>query len=234
MAAERPSPLSEEAQASLALVLHQEELFGIATRPEDFIKLKSERLSPHYFNIRDGISSYATRTFIARTMIDLAQIPTDPAELQDQSYHVAGTPEAMTSFATTIADLTQASLLQPRANLTKTTGNKAPILGRYSRGDWVDAFDDVITDGQSKVETIEALQQEGLMLCDYYVVLDREEGGRAQVKEATNFDVTPAIGVSSLVLFLREDGFITQAQFDSVRAYMAQYGDDHARERLSV
>jgi len=229
--------LPEEEQLELAIELHQTGMFGIVDNPDDFITLKSERRSPHYLNIRPGISSIHSRDLITGSMVNLMAERTleDRKETPRWVYdHVVGTPEAMTSYAAMIATEAAMSLLQPRVDTKKVSGNKAPIVGEYTNGDIVAAFDDVITDGESKIQTIDQLSQSGLVVADYFVVLDREEGGVPQVKAETGLKVTPAIGVSSLVKILQAESMITQTQFDNVAKYMAEYGEPHAKDNLGV
>ncbi|MFO0971549.1 MAG: hypothetical protein U0520_04370 [Candidatus Saccharimonadales bacterium] len=222
-------------QERLAMHLYEEGLFGIKENPDEFITLKSGRKSPHYFDIRQGLSCPDTRELVAEAMVALALHRTGAADvydLADHYEHFVGSPEAMTSYAASIADTAGMSLLQPRVNLSKVTGNKSPILGKYREGDRIAAFDDVITDGATKVETMGALGCNGLVVADYYVVLDRQEGGRAELQEAARLDVTPALGLATTVRILRANSALSQTQFDNVREYMERHGDPDAVTEL--
>jgi orotate phosphoribosyltransferase len=235
MSAERPLLLPEDDQLKLALELHGNLLFGIHEDPAKTMKLKSERLSPHYLDIRPGISSFHTRQTIAGAMVMLARLRalSKGSEGINRTYdHLAGTPEAMTSYAATIADMVPGSLLQPRVATAKTTGNKTPILGRYQDGETVAAFDDVVTEGQSKIDTIESFKAAGLEVADYFVLLDRQEGGAPHVTEVTGIEVTPALAVSSMVKMLRAENQISAGQFDNVARYLDQYGEPGAKEAM--
>lgn len=231
--------LSEADQSKLTISLFRDGLFGIKEDPEDFITLKSKRKSPHYLDIRPGVSDYSTRQRIATTMGRVATLKASQKagrhQIINQAYqHIVGTPEAMTSFATSIADRSMMSLLQPRVDLNKSSGNKSPILGRYKSGDNVAAFDDVVTDGKSKIDTIESLGALGLEVSDYFVVVDREEGGAPQVLEATGIEITPALAVSSMVKMLFAESQINQSQYDNVAEYIGQYGDPLAKASFGI
>ncbi|HSX44930.1 MAG TPA: hypothetical protein VLF39_02345 [Candidatus Saccharimonadales bacterium] len=232
--------LDPEQQLELAVHLYTEGLFGIEEDPEKYARLKSERMSPHYFDARPGISDVETRDLIIGNMVDLAQqraidVSKNENIQFDEIYdHFAGTPEAMTSYAAMIADQTEMSLLQPRVDLFKTTGNKTPILGRFNQGDRVAEFDDVVTDGASKISTIKALGEAGLTVVDYFVVLDREEGGAPQVLSETGVEITPALGVASMVKILQAEELISATQFDNVKQYIEEFGDPHAKAELGI
>lgn len=229
--------LPESAQTDLAVGLYEQGLFGIKEDPEDYIKLKSERMSPHYLDIRPGISNTASRALIVDSMVQLL----GPAAVRrgcdypHEAYaHIAGTPEAMTSYAAIIGERMGMSILQPRVDTKKATGNKTPILGKYLPDDFVAEFDDVVTDGASKIDTIASLEAAGLVVADYFVVVDREEGGAPQVQEVTGVEITPAIGVATLVTILRAENVITDTQYDNVAEYIREYGDPHAQATLGV
>jgi len=229
--------LTSDAQLDLGRAICRGGLFGIKDNPNDFIKLKSGRKSPHYFDIRPGISDIDLREDISYAMADLsiAKAITRGANEVNKIYdHYVGTPEAMTSYTALIADIYEMSLLQPRVDQDKKLGNKTPILGKYAKGDRVAAFDDVVTDGQSKIDMIGSLTASGLVVVDYFVTVDREEGGALQVYAETGIEVTPALAVSSLVTILRTENEITQTQYDNVAEYMSEYGDPEAQYLMNV
>lgn len=60
----------------------------------------------------------------------------------------------------------------------KFYGKKKLIEGKYHNGQTAVLLDDVISDGASKLETIEHLQQAGLRVKDVVVLLDRSRKGK--------------------------------------------------------
>lgn len=227
----------EQEQLELTTLLHERGYFGIAEDPKDYITLKSGRKSPHYLNMRKGVSSSAFRHRIAESMAALAyqRVPAHNFDHPHETYAVvAGTPEAMTSYAVNIADEIGAPLVQPRVAMDKASGNKVPILGDFNDGDNAAAFDDVVTDGQSKIDTIRGLRGAGLNVLDYFVVVDREEGGSPQVLETTGVEITPALSLSNMAIMLYAESEISLTQFDNVRSYMDEYGDPVARAALGL
>jgi orotate phosphoribosyltransferase len=237
-----PSPeknfvLNEETRLDMTRRLHAEGLFGIHEDPAQIKNpLKSGRLSPHYLDIRPGITPYGFRKYLATNMATLADMKardSGSSSAREAYGHVAGTPEAMTSYAATLADLLMMNLLQPRVATSKASGNKAPILGRYQPGQTVAEFDDVVTDGQSKIDTIEGFRAVDLEVKDYFVVLDREEGGAPHVEEVSGITITPALGVSSMVRMMAAEKMISQKQYDNVARYLDEYGEPHAQEAMN-
>lgn len=218
--------LSEEQQFTLAMHLHNEGMFGVHEDPAKFIILKNQRISPHYLNMREAISSKASRRIVADSLLSLANIQDSGEEEADPAGfpydHIAGTPEAFTSFIPTMADLSEISLLQPRVG-EKKVGNKAPILGRYKQGDSVALFDDVVTDGQTKVDAIDMIRSAGLEVGGYFVVLDRQEGGAQQVLTERGIAIQSALRVADTVRLMRAEGVYSVTQFDNVKEYLQQY-----------
>ena len=155
-------------------------------------------------------------------------------ELDEVYDHLAGTPEAMTSYAAMIADQTDMSLLQQRVDLNKATGSKTPIFGIFEEGDTVAEFDNAIANGESKVDTIRSLSESGLVVVDYFVVLDREEGGTVRVTSETGVEITPALGLSSMIKMLRAENLINNTQLDNVVEYISKYGEPHAKTDLGI
>lgn len=224
-----PKVLPEERQFEIAMHLHEQGMFGVHENPSDFITLKSGRVSPHYLNTRPGISSSETRQLIGSALLDLATINGDEGGFD----HIAGTPEAFTSYAATMADISGYSLLQPRV-AKKDSGNKTPILGSFHEGDSVAIFDDVVTDGNTKIDSIAGLRDAGLSIAGYFVVMDRQEGGAPQVLEATGISIQSVLRVADMVRLLRAENVYSSTQFNNVKEYLEQYGDRDARASLGT
>lgn len=229
--------LDSDDQEQVGLYLFDQGLFGVREDPADYIRLKSGRLSPHYFDIRQGVSDWKTRRVVSTTLGALMSrraVQENSPDLRGRYDYVAGNPEAMTSYAASLADHLKIGLLQPRVDQAKSTGNKTPILGRYQRNEAVALVDDVVTDGGSKEDMIRKMNESGLDVIDYFVVLDREEGGRLQVRQNTGLEIVPALSVSAMVHILEANNRLSGAQTDNVHEYMKQYGDPEARQVLGI
>ncbi len=229
--------LREEAQVFLSERLYDHGLFGIAENPKDYKDLKSGRRSPHYLDIRPGMSSVPARENIVDILVELLGEAASrklnkgfsKVNISQVYDHIAGVPEAMTSYATLIGDDLYMSLLQPRVFTDKVSGNKTPIMGQYKPGDRVTLFDDAITDGESILNANKVFYQEALVVEDNFVILDREEGGAPKIAEKAGICVKPALALSGLVKVLYCEGKINQIQYDNVAEYMQQYGEPQAQ-----
>ena len=79
----------------------------------------------------------------------------------------------------------------------KTHGTGRRIEGCLTAGDPVVVIEDVITTGRSALEAIGAVRSAGGQVLGVLAVLDREEGGRAEI-EAAGFPVAALALVSDL------------------------------------
>jgi orotate phosphoribosyltransferase len=87
---------------------------------------------------------------------------------------------AMQSFMSGDAQLIHAFSVRKEA---KSHGRKKLVEGNFKAGDSVVVVDDVITTGGSTLKAIEAIEAEGGKVALVLVLLDREEGGRANIED---------------------------------------------------
>jgi orotate phosphoribosyltransferase len=95
---------------------------------------------------------------------------------------------AMTSHLTGDAAPVHAFSVRKEA---KSHGRKKLVEGNFKAGDSVVVVDDVITTGGSTLQAIEKVEAEGGKVAFVIVLLDREEGGRANI-EAKGYQVASA------------------------------------------
>ena len=90
---------------------------------------------------------------------------------------IAGIPFAGLPLAVAASLEGNLPLIYPRKE-EKSYGTKRRIEGIFEPGDRVVLIDDIITDGASKFEAIEVLEEAGLVVKDLVILIDREQGGR--------------------------------------------------------
>lgn len=95
---------------------------------------------------------------------------------------------AMTSYLMGDATPVQGFSVRKEA---KSHGRKKLVEGNFKAGDSVVVVDDVITTGGSTLQAIEKVEAEGGKVAFVIVLLDREEGGRANI-EAKGYKVASA------------------------------------------
>lgn len=103
---------------------------------------------------------------------------------------------------------------------TKGYGTKKRIDGHFSAGDVCLLVEDVIMSGSSVQETAKALTAEGVVVQDAVVFLDREQGGRANLKQ-NGINVHCVFSMSDLLRWLFDAGKINQSTLDRLHAFIS-------------
>jgi orotate phosphoribosyltransferase len=80
----------------------------------------------------------------------------------------------------------------------KEHGRQKRIEGNFSSGDSVVVVDDVITTGGSTLQAIDAIEEAGGQIAFVIVLVDREEGGRANI-EQRGYKVVPIFTRADLI-----------------------------------
>jgi orotate phosphoribosyltransferase len=104
----------------------------------------------------------------------------------------------------------------------KAYGVTGRIVGaQVTEGDGIVFFDDVVSEGLSKIEGIKPLEQLGAEIKCIMVVVDREQGGKRNL-EIQGYWVKALSKVSELIENLNQEGKITEKQANTVLQYIRQ------------
>jgi uridine monophosphate synthetase len=194
--------VSDKTKRSVALNLHK---FGILQFGQ--FTLKSGIIAPFYVDLR--ILQSHPEAFHSITSIYAEMIADLP-----QDVLLAGIPEAGTPLATAVGYETHRPLIQPRAKL-KEHGKGKSIEGDWKEGDKVAIIDDLVTKGDSKLESIERFAECRLEVVGFYLLLDREMGGVELVK-SKGFEIYTAMTITEVITILVEEGKLTDSQRDEM------------------
>jgi orotate phosphoribosyltransferase len=200
------SDVSDGAKRSVALSLHK---YGILQFGQ--FKLKSGIMSPFYIDMR--IVQSFPEALHNITAIYAELLKDVPADIK-----LAGIPEAGIPLATAVGYETNRPLIQPRAKV-KEHGKGKLIEGDWQPGDKVAIIDDLVTKGDSKIEAIEQFQACELEVAGFYLLIDREMGGR-QLVEKAGYPVEVAMTITEVFTILRDEGKLDPARFDEVLAFV--------------
>jgi uridine monophosphate synthetase len=109
-------------------------------------------------------------------------------------------------------------LIYPRREV-KQHGTKRAIEGAFQPGETVLLVDDLISGGDSKVEAAGQLESAGLNVRDVLVLVDRQQGGAADLAER-GYDLHAVLQLEEMLQVLRGLGRITEAQHEGVISYL--------------
>jgi orotate phosphoribosyltransferase len=104
----------------------------------------------------------------------------------------------------------------------KTYGVTGRVVGgEVGKGERLLFFDDVITDGKSKLEGIKPLERLGAHIEMVMVVVDREQGGKENL-EKLGYRFLALSTISELVKHLCQSSHISKEQADAVLDYIKE------------
>lgn len=107
-----------------------------------------------------------------------------------------------------------------RRKEAKAYGTKKLVEGIFSAGDTCLIIEDVVTSGSSILDTVKDLQREGIVITDAVVVVDREQGGVANIAKHS-VRMHSLFTLSFLMNTLMEAGKIERETVESVAKYIA-------------
>ena len=181
----------------------------------DYI-LASGKKSPYYIDLRQTISSPITMDWIANslTRIIINEIGKDRID------KILGVPTAGVPFATVVSQKLGIPLIYYR-QARKEHGVRKKIEGILDRNDRVLIIDDLITTGESVIETAEVVRDQGGVVNELVVLLDREQGGQERLR-SSRIEPHVLFKISDSMEWLHKVGLIEDKIFDTVKRYIEE------------
>ncbi len=181
-------------------------LFDIGAVRLGQFKLHSGQLSPIYLDLRLLVSyPEALRQATAVYRAILEKLTFD---------RLVGTPLAGLPIGTAVALEMNRPLIYPRQR-AKSYGTGKLIEGTWEKGETAVILDDLITSGDSILQTANILEEAGLNTSDAVVLIDRQQGG-AQTVRQRNIALHAGITLSQALAILENNSRITARQRDEV------------------
>lgn len=134
--------------------------------------------------------------------------------------YLAGVPYAALPIAAIAASKLKRPMVYPRKE-AKTHGTGQMVEGVFQPGQSAVLLEDVMTSGGSIMTAVETLRAAGLVVNQAVVLVDREQGGMAALKEQ-GIAVSPVLTMQEILGRLYAQGKLDPATYQEVRDYMAE------------
>ena len=181
-------------------------------------KIKSGAISPYYVDLARLLSSPAQLCVIAEVAAEQVR----QIMLSDRIDKLASIELKGALIVPSIACKVNLPCVVVRKE-EKAYGVTGRIAGAdVSKGDSILFFDDVISEGLSKVEGIKPLQELGANVKHMLVVVNREQGGKENLEEL-GFRVHALAKISEIVNSLYQKKHISKVQTDEVLDYVKNF-----------
>ena len=172
-------------------------------------RLKSGAVSPFYVDLRRIVSDSGLLQLTARAYATL---------LRNLRFdRIAAVPVAAVPLATAVSLELGVPLVYPRMP-AKPHGTGNAVEGAYVAGEQVVLLDDLITTGASKIEAANILREQGLLVTDLVVLLERGARGGEELAEH-GVQVHAYAGIGELFAVCRSLGIIDDHQLREMERF---------------
>jgi orotate phosphoribosyltransferase len=139
--------------------------------------LHSGKKSPYYVDLRQSISDPIAMDWIGNSLAHMVFNEIGKAKVDK----IMGVPTAGIPIATIVSQKLAIPMLYYRKE-RKEHGVQKKIEGNMKRNDRIVMIDDLITTGQSVIDAAEAARDQGGIVSELAVLLDREQGGQDYIR----------------------------------------------------
>lgn len=186
--------------------------------------LKNGDKVEYYFNTKKIYSNPTILKYVGDVMSD--RISTFTKENDIDYQHIVGVPYGSLPLSSVVSHNLEQSLLFVRKE-EKTHGTKSLIEGNYEVGDSVVLIEDVITSGSSIIETIEKIENTGLIVSLVVVLFNRQTGGLLNVEEQCEIPVEYLYDIDHLSKYLQVKKHINEYDYSKIISSIAIEKKNH-------
>lgn len=198
----------------------------------NFTVSESAVSSPIFINPKVLISNPTALRVASKLMqqeIDLAQALRRPRVHSFST--IAGVPVGGLLLATAYSLETNIPLIYARSRPEGT--GKRGIEGNYNKGDTVILIDDLITRGSSVLETTKLLEENGLVVKDVIVLIDREHGA-AERLHRHNLNLISILKLNVMLTHYMSRGMITEETYRICADYLRSKQSENDNNALEL
>jgi orotidine-5'-phosphate decarboxylase len=165
------------------------------------LQLKSGGMTDIYINLRDARNIPKASGYVARTF-------SNPIFRLNPDRFIE-LPDAITPFSSRISEFTNVPYITVRKEIKEGRTGDAKISGQCSPGETACIYDDVITDGQSKLGPYQEALARDLKILPLVVLVDRQQGWKKKFMQlGINMDIWPGMTLHDVRRHLIENDYM--------------------------
>ena len=183
----------------------------------DFTLGRTAVHSPIYINLRRLISNPRALARCAKIIREELETLMSMRHPQVQPFTlVAGVPFGGLHVATAFS----LNINSPMIYIHPPSTDKSDVIeGRFVRGQTCLVIDDLITGGGSILQTAATLSEAGLVVRDAVALVDRQEGGRAALRQA-GINLVTILTLEQIANYLMSAGHIDEDSYRRTMSYL--------------
>jgi uridine monophosphate synthetase len=103
----------------------------------------------------------------------------------------------------------------------KEYGTAKQIEGEYKSGETIVVIDDMVTNGDSKIEAINQFKPEGLQVKDVVILIDREQGGKQNLAEQ-GYRLHSVMTINEALDAIYKHGLVEESLYKKAKQFLKE------------